>query len=127
MKTGEQITLCVTVLCFMSLVASGETNATETTTNVVTHLRQINRQEGRYFFHVWRILEATNGVPELIAQSVSSEREVAALASNLLWRLAEPSWEKNRSPTNDWSKWWRETGSKKPFKELWHNFDSHHK
>jgi hypothetical protein len=119
--------MCVMALGLSPLLALVETNVTATATNVLTHLRQINQNEGKYFLHVWRILESTNGVPDLIVQSSSTDQEVSSLASNLLRMIAAPSWEKNRISTNDWSKWWQETGSKKPVKELWHNFDSYHK
>jgi hypothetical protein len=126
MKSRNHI-MCVMALCLSPLLASAETNLTVTATNVLTPLRQINQHEGKYFLHVRQILESTNGVPDLIVQSSSTDQEVSSLASSILRMIAAPSWEKDRTSTNDWSKWWQETGSKKPVKELWHNFDSYHK
>lgn len=103
----------------MTLIALAETNAVVTTTNVLLHLKQINQHEGIYSVHVWKILETTNGVPELITQTHSDDPDVARLASNWLWQISEPMWEESHSKTNDWKKWWQETGSTKPFKDLY--------
>jgi hypothetical protein len=123
-------------LCLISSFAFAGTNDHQNET-VQSHLQQITQRQGKYAGHVWWILEATNGVPELIAQTTSTNAAIAATASSLLWQISSPIWQQtdhhkigsqeSSLDTLDWTEWWHDSGSQMSFQQLWRNFDSRHK
>jgi hypothetical protein len=88
-------------------------------------LQKINAREGNYFSNVRSILKADGGVEALIAETRSPDIDISHRANELLHMISRPPWEK-RVENPDWSAWWKSTGSKMTFAQLWRNFDAYH-
>ncbi|KKM22437.1 hypothetical protein LCGC14_1625330 [marine sediment metagenome] len=92
---------------------------------------KIRAKEGKYFDHVFRILETDGGVPALIATLDSTHADDSFQAWVILSRISQRSGrhKADEEPQDKahWEKWWTDTGHAMPVDTLKGNFDSHWK
>ena len=145
MQAMPIVTCCVVVLlggCSKGLQraepALPETQAHEpkeeqpNPTEVVrTAFEKARREEGKYFDHVWRILETPGGVQALIAELDSTNVQYASQAWIILSRISQ---RRDRHAADEeprdrahWEKWWADTGQTMSIQVMKSNFDSHWK
>ena len=90
---------------------------------------QMRKTEGKYFDHVWQILETEGGVPALVEELDSIVHDNAFQAWIILSRISSrlDGHDKDTEPKDKayWENWWTTTGQSMPIDTMKSNFASH--
>ncbi|MFC1498293.1 hypothetical protein ACFLS1_07480 [Verrucomicrobiota bacterium] len=122
----NRIVIVLLLIACLSLSSCATSSKPSVSDQVSSAMGKIKNREGRYFGHVWSIIEADGGVPALIELTQSDDQEIARISKDILVMFSGPS-DKPKPKIASLTTWWKTKGSKMSHQDLWHNFDSHHK
>lgn len=142
MRAMAFMSICMLTLCCSCI---NKTQETETTCNelrsnndqtdpaqlVRSTFDKIRAKEGKYFDHVFLILETNGGILALIEEIDSTHLDDARQAWEILSRIAQrcDQHEAEQEPKeiSYWERWWVDTGHLMSIETMKSNFGSHWK